>query len=124
MTAFNLERKITQIFQYKVAAEHGTPQTHQTVLTLYNTSAVCDVWIDLSRDQGKYKEAANLLNDALGIREKTLGVDHPAVSHGISYPDACNLYLVFISPFRLFICSFGYYHPKFDFSLVLHILFH
>lgn len=33
------------------------------------------------RDQGKYKEAANLLNDALGIREKTLGHDHPAVSH-------------------------------------------
>jgi len=32
------------------------------------------------RDQGKYKEAANLLNDALGIREKTLGLDHPAVA--------------------------------------------
>ena len=32
------------------------------------------------RDQGKYKEAANLLNDALGIRERTLGADHPAVS--------------------------------------------
>ncbi|KAI0219122.1 Kinesin light chain [Lamellibrachia satsuma] len=31
-------------------------------------------------DQGKYKEAANLLNDALGIREKTLGPDHPAVA--------------------------------------------
>jgi len=31
-------------------------------------------------DQGKYKEAANLLNDALGIREKSLGADHPAVS--------------------------------------------
>ena len=25
------------------------------------------------RDQNKYKEAANLLNDALAIREKTLG---------------------------------------------------
>ena len=32
-------------------------------------------------DQGKYKEAANLLNDALGIREKSLGSDHPAVSY-------------------------------------------
>ena len=32
------------------------------------------------RDQGKYKDAANLLNDALGIRESTLGADHPAVS--------------------------------------------
>ena len=31
------------------------------------------------RDQSKYKEAANLLNDALAIREKTLGRDHPAV---------------------------------------------
>lgn len=34
----------------------------------------------LYRDQNKYKEAANLLNDALAIREKTLGMDHPAVS--------------------------------------------
>lgn len=33
-----------------------------------------------NRDQNKYKEAANLLNDALAIREKTLGLDHPAVS--------------------------------------------
>lgn len=32
------------------------------------------------RDQNKYKEAAHLLNDALAIREKTLGKDHPAVS--------------------------------------------
>lgn len=31
------------------------------------------------RDQNKYKEAAHLLNDALSIREKTLGKDHPAV---------------------------------------------
>lgn len=33
-----------------------------------------------SRDQNKYKEAAHLLNDALSIRESTLGRDHPAVS--------------------------------------------
>lgn len=33
----------------------------------------------LCRDQNKYKEAAHLLNDALSIREKTLGKDHPAV---------------------------------------------
>lgn len=39
------------------------------------------------RDQNKYKEAANLLHDALTIREKTLGEDHPAVS-------CCNLYLI------------------------------
>ena len=31
------------------------------------------------RDQNKYKEAGNLLHDALTIREKTLGEDHPAV---------------------------------------------
>ena len=30
--------------------------------------------------QNKYKEAANLLNDALSIREKTLGENHPAVA--------------------------------------------
>ena len=32
------------------------------------------------RDQGKFKEAGNLLQDALYIREKTLGRSHPAVS--------------------------------------------
>ncbi len=37
------------------------------------------LWFDF-RDQGKYKEAGNLLHDALSIREKTLGRDHPAVS--------------------------------------------
>ena len=31
-------------------------------------------------DQNKYKEAANLLNEALLIREKTLGDSHPAVA--------------------------------------------
>jgi len=33
----------------------------------------------LFSDQNKYKEAAKLLNDALMIREKTLGENHPAV---------------------------------------------
>lgn len=32
------------------------------------------------RDQSKYKEAIALLNDALSIREKTLGLEHPAVA--------------------------------------------
>ena len=41
---------------------------------------ILTVHLHFFRDQGKYKEAANLLNDALGIREKTLGYDHPAVS--------------------------------------------
>lgn len=36
--------------------------------------------LPIPRDQNKYKEAAHLLNDALAIREKTLGKDHPAVS--------------------------------------------
>lgn len=31
-------------------------------------------------DQNKYKEAANLLNEALHIREKCLGESHPAVA--------------------------------------------
>jgi len=31
------------------------------------------------RDQGNFKESAALLNDALAIREKTLGPDNPAV---------------------------------------------
>ena len=40
----------------------------------------CVMVVDGCSDQGKYKEAASLLNDALCIREKTLGADHPAVS--------------------------------------------
>lgn len=32
------------------------------------------------RDQNKYKEATELLHDALQIREQTLGPEHPAVS--------------------------------------------
>lgn len=39
----------------------------------------------LFRDQNKYKEAGNLLHDALAIREKTLGPDHPAVSDHMIY---------------------------------------
>lgn len=45
--------------------------------TVLNVYPVC---VFAYSDQGKYKEAANLLNDALGIRERTLGNDHPAVS--------------------------------------------
>lgn len=32
------------------------------------------------RDQNKYKEATELLNDALDIREQALGTEHPSVS--------------------------------------------
>ena len=44
------------------------------------------------RDQNKYKEAANLLHDALQIREKTLGAEHPAVSRllGGVYHGGCG----------------------------------
>ena len=48
----------------------------------------------LGRDQNKYKEAANLLNDALSIREKTLGENHPAVSRlFLVYSSLCVTYL-------------------------------
>ena len=46
---------------------------------------ICIVMAGCS-DQGKYKEAAGLLNDALCIREKTLGADHPAVSLNCFFP--------------------------------------
>ena len=39
----------------------------------------CIVFFLLFRYQNKYKEAAELLNDALRIQEKTLGENHPAV---------------------------------------------
>lgn len=53
----------------------------------------------LFRDQNKYKEAAHLLNDALSIRESTLGRDHPAVSiPAHSLPCLCCLGLLVLSP--------------------------
>jgi len=51
---------------------------HETQLIIGFDCIVCS-------DQGKYKEAANLLNDALGIREKSLGSDHPAVSFFLGF---------------------------------------
>ena len=35
------------------------------------------------RDQGKFRDAGNLLNESLTIRENTLGMDHPAVSERV-----------------------------------------
>lgn len=51
-------------------------------LTFYNETFLtkCCCSVSAFRDQNKYKEAAHLLNDALAIREKTLGKDHPAVA--------------------------------------------
>ena len=47
------------------------------------------------RDQGKYKEAASLLNDALAIREKTLGPDNPAVSPHVFH----SLFVIILNSF-------------------------
>ena len=52
--------------------EKTSGHDHPDVATMLNILAL------VYRDQNKYKEAANLLNDALAIREKTLGeVTHP-----------------------------------------------
>ena len=50
----------------------------QCTCTVYNAMLSCGN--GSRRDQGKFKEAGNLLHDALCIRERTLGRDHPAVS--------------------------------------------
>lgn len=64
---------------------HATRVTVKIVVfyRLYKIEICGNIWLYLTcfnRDQNKYKEAANLLHDALTIREKTLGEDHPAVS--------------------------------------------
>ena len=51
----------------------------------------CCTNICVHRDQNKYKEAANLLNDALAIREKTLGENHPAVRERGRASRACGV---------------------------------
>lgn len=52
-------------------------------------------WLTLHcRDQNKYKEAAHLLNDALSIREKTLGKDHPAVSVSLLFQSLLHLWVL------------------------------
>ena len=53
--------------------------TVQVLLTPVYLDVLCCEMLS-SRDQGKYKDAGCLLHDALSIREKTLGRDHPAVS--------------------------------------------
>lgn len=51
------------------------------VIPLAHDLMIALLWtVHSSRDQGKFKEATNLLHDALSIREKTMGLDHPAVS--------------------------------------------
>lgn len=51
----------------------------QQTFWLHQTGLFLSICVCFCRDQNKYKEAANLLHDALTIREKTLGEDHPAV---------------------------------------------
>lgn len=46
----------------------------------YPTLADLSTLVLPHRDQNKYKEATDLLHDALQIREQTLGPEHPAVS--------------------------------------------
>ena len=46
------------------------------------------------RDQSKFKEAIVLLHDALSIREKTLGSDHPGVAAILN-----NLAVLYGKPF-------------------------
>lgn len=61
---------VAQLSQRKGGKEMAWEQSSRNPLSLLSSS----------RDQNKYKEAAHLLNDALSIRESTLGRDHPAVS--------------------------------------------
>jgi hypothetical protein len=61
---------------------HAMKTAHYDFAVCLYAEIILDLTLSrsLSRDQNKYKEAAHLLNDALSIREKTLGKDHPAVS--------------------------------------------
>ena len=52
---------------------------YRTTCVVRSISINCTI-VFRPRDQNKYKEAANLLNDALTIRKKTLGENHPAVA--------------------------------------------
>ncbi|XP_065064035.1 kinesin light chain-like isoform X3 [Rhopilema esculentum] len=60
--------------------DHPDVATMLNILALVYRSFHLHLTLWQERDQSKYKEAANLLNDALAIREKTLGPDHPAVA--------------------------------------------
>ena len=59
--------KLVFICQALEDLEKTSGHDHPDVATMLNILAL------VYRDQNKYKEAANLLNDALAIREKTLG---------------------------------------------------
>lgn len=83
----NREQMLNENVMFTVPCEfrHATRVTVKIVVfyRLYKIEICGNIWLYLTcfnRDQNKYKEAANLLHDALTIREKTLGEDHPAVS--------------------------------------------
>ncbi|KAK4887676.1 hypothetical protein RN001_003947 [Aquatica leii] len=71
-TLHNLVIQYASQGRYEIWKTSG--HDHPDVATMLNILAL------VYRDQNKYKEAANLLNDALAIREKTLGENHPAVA--------------------------------------------
>ena len=66
--------------------EKTSGHDHPDVATMLNILAL------VYRDQNKYKEAANLLNDALAIREKTLGEVTYPLAHNVM-PLSKKLYL-------------------------------
>jgi hypothetical protein len=74
-------QKVHSLFSRLISCAGSLPILY-CITFLYPTFLRTLNWILLlfCRDQNKYKEAANLLNDALAIREKTLGENHPAVS--------------------------------------------
>ena len=65
--------------------EKTSGHDHPDVATMLNILAL------VYRDQNKYKEAANLLNDALAIREKTLG----EVTYPLIMPSLCQRNCIF-----------------------------
>ncbi|VDM47268.1 unnamed protein product [Toxocara canis] len=75
-TLHNLAIQYASQGRYEVAV----PLCKQVLVDLEKTSEKCGKEVRYFRDQNKYKEAANLLNEALHIREKCLGEDHPAVA--------------------------------------------
>lgn len=70
----------------------GRSTVHHSAVVLGCSVQIPNNWLTLHcRDQNKYKEAAHLLNDALSIREKTLGKDHPAVSVSLLFQSLLHL---------------------------------
>lgn len=65
--------KVTQTFS-------GCMSVFKRIFLDPDVATMLNILALVYRDQSKFKEAGVLLNDALAIREKTLGSDHPAVA--------------------------------------------